>query len=84
MRDADAIHQFAYALVAKRLKEKDVVDFDLSCIRIAGCGAEPIQAKTLRDFPLGEIVPYVDWSPFFMAWELSGKYPQVLEDKVVG
>jgi fatty-acyl-CoA synthase len=56
----DAIHRhrgtityapnFAYALVAKRLKEKDVVDFDLSCIRIAGCGAEPIQAKTLRDF----------------------------------
>ncbi len=41
---------FAYALVAKRLKEKDVQGLDLSCIRIAGCGAEPIQAKTLRDF----------------------------------
>ena len=41
---------FAYALVAKRLKDKDVQGLDLSCIRIAGCGAEPIQAKTLRDF----------------------------------
>jgi fatty-acyl-CoA synthase len=41
---------FAYALVAKRLKEKDVLGLDLSCIKIAGCGAEPIQAKTLRDF----------------------------------
>jgi fatty-acyl-CoA synthase len=41
---------FAYALVAKRLKEKDVADLDLSCLRRAGCGAEPIQAKTLRDF----------------------------------
>jgi 5-methyltetrahydrofolate--homocysteine methyltransferase len=40
--------------------------------------------RVLRDFPLGEIVPYIDWSPFFMAWELSGKYPQVLSDKVVG
>jgi fatty-acyl-CoA synthase len=56
----DAIHRhrgtityapnFAYALVAKRLKDKDVQGLDLSCIRIAGCGAEPIQAKTLRDF----------------------------------
>ncbi|HVJ89990.1 MAG TPA: AMP-binding protein, partial [Labilithrix sp.] len=41
---------FAYALVTKRLKEKDVADLDLSCLRRAGCGAEPIQAKTLRDF----------------------------------
>jgi fatty-acyl-CoA synthase len=41
---------FAYALVAKRLKEKDIAGLDLSCVRVAGCGAEPIQAKTLRDF----------------------------------
>ncbi len=41
---------FAYALVAKRLKDKDLTGLDLSCMRITGCGAEPIQAKTLRDF----------------------------------
>ena len=41
---------FAYALVAKRMKDKDVEGLDLSCLRIAGCGAEPIQAKSLRDF----------------------------------
>ncbi len=41
---------FAYALVSKRLKEKDVAGLDLSCMRITGCGAEPIQAKTLREF----------------------------------
>ena len=41
---------FAYALVAKRLKEKDLEGRDLSCLRVAGCGAEPIQAKALRDF----------------------------------
>jgi len=56
----DKIHQhrgtityapnFAYALVTKRLKEKDVAGLDLSCLHRAGCGAEPIQAKTLRDF----------------------------------
>jgi fatty-acyl-CoA synthase len=41
---------FAYALVAKRMKEKDVDSLDLSSLRVAGCGAEPIQAKALRDF----------------------------------
>src|SRR5262249_54837926 len=40
--------------------------------------------KVLHNFPLAEIVPYIDWSPFFMAWELSGKYPQILSDPVVG
>jgi 5-methyltetrahydrofolate--homocysteine methyltransferase len=40
--------------------------------------------RVLRDFPLAEIVPYIDWSPFFMAWELSGKYPGILSDAKVG
>jgi 5-methyltetrahydrofolate--homocysteine methyltransferase len=40
--------------------------------------------RALRDFPLAEIVPYIDWSPFFMAWELSGKYPAILSDPQVG
>jgi 5-methyltetrahydrofolate--homocysteine methyltransferase len=40
--------------------------------------------RVLRDIPLSEIVPYIDWSPFFMAWELSGKYPQILDDPKVG
>jgi fatty-acyl-CoA synthase len=41
---------FAYALVTKRIKDKDLADLDLSCVKIAGCGAEPIQGKALRDF----------------------------------
>lgn len=41
---------FAYQLVSKRLKEKDVESWDLSCMRRTGCGAEPIQARTLREF----------------------------------
>ena len=31
--------------------------------------------RVLDDFPLAELVDYIDWSPFFMAWELKGKYP---------
>ncbi|MFN2643579.1 MAG: vitamin B12 dependent-methionine synthase activation domain-containing protein, partial [Burkholderiales bacterium] len=38
----------------------------------------------LADFPLAQLVPYIDWSPFFQAWELSGSYPRILEDPVVG
>ncbi|HQY61398.1 MAG: fatty acyl-AMP ligase [Myxococcales bacterium] len=41
---------FAYQLVAKRLKERDVEGWDLSCMRRTGCGAEPIQSRTLREF----------------------------------
>jgi fatty-acyl-CoA synthase len=41
---------FAYSLAVKRLKSKDVETLDLSCLRIAGCGAEPIHAETMRSF----------------------------------
>ena len=40
--------------------------------------------KALADVPLEQIVPFIDWSPFFMAWELKGKYPAILKDPVVG
>jgi 5-methyltetrahydrofolate--homocysteine methyltransferase len=40
--------------------------------------------RVLRDFPLEEIVPYIDWSPFFMTWELKGKYPRIFDDPAVG
>jgi 5-methyltetrahydrofolate--homocysteine methyltransferase len=33
---------------------------------------------------LDELVPYIDWSPYFMTWELAGKFPQILRDEVVG
>jgi 5-methyltetrahydrofolate--homocysteine methyltransferase len=38
----------------------------------------------LRDYPLEKLAPYIDWTPFFQAWELSGPYPKILEDPVVG
>jgi 5-methyltetrahydrofolate--homocysteine methyltransferase len=40
--------------------------------------------SVLPDFPVAELVPYIDWSPFFMAWELKGKYPAILSDPIVG
>ncbi|MDG2390653.1 MAG: methionine synthase [Planctomycetaceae bacterium] len=40
--------------------------------------------KVIDDLPLSELVDYIDWSPFFMAWELKGKYPKIFEDEYVG
>ncbi len=39
---------------------------------------------SLRDYPVEKLVPYIDWTPFFQAWELSGPYPRILQDDVVG
>jgi 5-methyltetrahydrofolate--homocysteine methyltransferase len=36
------------------------------------------------EFTLEELVPFIDWSPFFHAWELRGRYPAIFEDEVVG
>ena len=36
------------------------------------------------DYPLDELVPFIDWTPFFGAWELRGRYPALLEDEKVG
>jgi 5-methyltetrahydrofolate--homocysteine methyltransferase len=40
--------------------------------------------RVLDRFPLERIVPYIDWSPFFQAWELRGYYPAILDDPVSG
>src|SRR5690554_2692501 len=40
--------------------------------------------KVFDDYPLQDVVPYIDWTPFFITWGLSGKYPAILEDAVVG
>ena len=39
---------------------------------------------TFRNQSLEELVPYIDWTPYFQAWELHGRYPKILEDEKVG
>ncbi|RMF16894.1 MAG: methionine synthase, partial [Gammaproteobacteria bacterium] len=38
----------------------------------------------LEDYPLDTLVDYIDWTPFFISWDLAGKYPRILEDETVG
>jgi 5-methyltetrahydrofolate--homocysteine methyltransferase len=40
--------------------------------------------KSFKHYPLKKIMPYIDWTPFFATWELSGRYPQIFQDEVVG
>jgi 5-methyltetrahydrofolate--homocysteine methyltransferase len=37
--------------------------------------------RTIDNFPLAELIPYIDWTPFFMAWEMPGRYPDILNVK---
>ena len=37
-----------------------------------------------EDYPLEDILPFIDWTPFFQSWQLFGKYPAILDDEKVG
>ncbi|MFM7138410.1 MAG: vitamin B12 dependent-methionine synthase activation domain-containing protein, partial [Planctomycetota bacterium] len=45
---------------------------------------EFLGTRVLENVPLAELIPFIDWSPFFMSWELKGKYPAIFADPVVG
>ena len=54
-------------------------------------GAEPpaprptfLGSRVLDDYPLAELVPYIDWTPFFHTWELRAAYPRILDDPTLG
>ncbi|WP_342360744.1 methionine synthase [Terrarubrum flagellatum] len=40
--------------------------------------------RVFSSYDVGELIPYIDWTPFFWTWELKGRFPAILEDKVYG
>jgi 5-methyltetrahydrofolate--homocysteine methyltransferase len=40
--------------------------------------------QEFRNIPLENLVPFIDWTPFFQTWELHGRFPKILEDEIVG
>ncbi|MGI9523620.1 MAG: methionine synthase [Hyphomicrobiaceae bacterium] len=40
--------------------------------------------RSFDSYPLENLIPFIDWSPFFATWELTGRYPQIFEDNLVG
>ncbi len=50
---------------------------------------EPIKptftgTKTISNLSLAELMPFIDWQPFFIAWEMHGKFPAILSDSIIG
>lgn len=43
-----------------------------------------IGRRVFKNFALGEIAKYIDWTPFFQTWDLAGKFPAILDDEIVG
>ena len=73
-----------------RKKDKNFVDLAKARANKISIGFEGIVEptflgnKTLENYPLAELRKRIDWTPFFSTWELAGKYPAILTDKIVG
>ncbi len=61
---------------------KNKLKTDWSKIRIIRPEKEGI--TVLNDFPLENLRKYIDWTPFFLTWELKGKYPAIFDNKIFG
>jgi 5-methyltetrahydrofolate--homocysteine methyltransferase len=69
-----------YLSFAKAQENKVKIDWE----KFRPVKPEFIGTKAFDGHDLAEIVPYIDWGPFFIAWELHGKFPQILQDEKVG
>jgi 5-methyltetrahydrofolate--homocysteine methyltransferase len=90
--DTRAEYEIVRARNANR-KSKPLLPYETACERAPkisfGNDYTPPKPSKLGitvydDYPLEELVPYIDWTPFFMSWELAGKFPRILKDEVVG
>ena len=70
----------SFLSIEEARKNKYSIDWKTSQI------TEPnkIGIQQIDDFDLKELEAYIDWSPFFRSWDLHGRYPDILTDKVVG
>jgi len=66
-----------YAEAVSKAPEIDWTDFRATVPSFLG-------TRVFADYSLDELASYIDWSPFFMTWELAGKFPTILQDPVVG
>ena len=65
------------AAARKNATQLDWITFKPTKPKLLGLGV-------FDDYPLDLIAPHIDWTPFFQTWDLAGKYPNILEDKIVG
>ena len=70
----------AYISIEEARKRKYKIDWDTSEI----VKPKELGVQILKQLSLKELLPFIDWSPFFRSWDLHGKFPDILTDKVVG
>ncbi|WP_298418564.1 methionine synthase [uncultured Kordia sp.] len=70
----------SYISLADARKKKYKIDWETSNIT----KPNELGIQKLTQLSLKELVPYIDWSPFFRSWDLHGRYPAILTDDVVG
>jgi 5-methyltetrahydrofolate--homocysteine methyltransferase len=70
----------SYISIEAARKKKYKIDWNSSEI----IKPKELGIQTLKQLSLKELVPFIDWSPFFRSWDLHGKFPAILTDKVVG
>jgi 5-methyltetrahydrofolate--homocysteine methyltransferase len=84
LREQHANRQREKAMVSIVEARKRRTPIEWTCASSDIPNPEFIGVREFEDFPLNELVQYIDWSPFFHTWELTGRYPAILEDDVVG
>ena len=70
----------SYISIDEARQRKYKIDWDTSEI----VRPKELGIQTLEQLSLKELVPFIDWSPFFRSWDLHGKFPDILSDKIVG
>jgi 5-methyltetrahydrofolate--homocysteine methyltransferase len=91
---ADTKAEYEEVRIARAARQKDVKRQPLEAARankpkVSYDGITPPKpsfdgVRVFDDFPLEELVPRIDWTPFFQTWELAGSYPAILKDERVG
>ena len=75
---------------SRRAGERRVTIEEARANRLVPDWARPVPVpaftgvRHLRDYPLAELLPRIDWTPFFQSWEMRGHYPDILNDPVQG
>lgn len=82
VREHHEKHRGAKQLLSyeEALKNKLVLEFNSQTIK----KPNRLGVQVIEQQDLAELVPYIDWTPFFQTWELHGKFPRILTDEVVG
>lgn len=87
--------QAEYAVIRDRVanrKKAPLLSYEQACANgFKGdwsnyCPPKPnkLGIQVFKNHPVEEIIPFIDWTPFFISWELAGKFPAILQDEIVG